>query len=135
MRKRTVLILSVIILILTFMFAEIFSIYNFGSVPSLLTFLYLISIFSILEYLSISVLYVIRRLIKKEKIETKKVFGLILLFVALLLILSFLIIIDIDWLNWYMYSSPFYINVIIRSIEFLLPSIIFIVVGTLLIKK
>lgn len=135
MRKKTILILSVIILILTFMFAEIFSIYHFGSVLSLLTFLYLISIFSILEYLSISVLYVIRRLIKKEKIETKKVFGLILLFVALLLILSFLIIIDIDWLNWYMYSSPFYINVIIRSIEFLLPSIIFIVVGTLLIKK
>ena len=45
MKKRTIIILSIIILVLTFIFAEIFSIYHFGNVPTLLTSLYLISIF------------------------------------------------------------------------------------------
>lgn len=61
MKKRTIIILSISILVLTFMFAEIFSIYHFGNVPTLLTSLYLISIF---EYLSISITYIVRKLIK-----------------------------------------------------------------------
>lgn len=61
MKKRTIIILSIIILVLTFIFAEIFSIYHFGNVPTLLTSLYLISIF---EYLSISIIYIVRKLIK-----------------------------------------------------------------------
>ena len=72
MKKRTIIILSIIILVITFIFAEIFSIYHFGSVPTLLTTLYLISIFAIFEYLSISITYIVRKLIKKEKLETKK---------------------------------------------------------------
>lgn len=133
--KKIILILSITSLIITFIFAEIFSIYHFGSMPTLLTSLYLISIFSIFEYLLITITYVIRKIIKKEKIEVKKIIGLILLFAALLLILLFLIVINIDYLNWYVYSSPFYINVIARSIEFILPSIILIVISIILLRK
>lgn len=135
MEKRTIIILSIIILVITFIFAEIFSIYHFGSVPTLLTTLYLISIFAIFEYLSISITYIVRKLIKKEKLETKKIIGLILLFVALLLVLLYLFVLDIDYLHWYMNSVPFYLNVIVRSVEFLLPSIVLIVIGIFLMKR
>ena len=135
MKKRTLLIISITTLILTFAFAEIFSIYHFGSIPTLLTSLYLISIFAIMEYLAISITYVIRKLLKKEKFETKKIIGLILLFIALLLILLYLVLLNIDYLHWYMSSAPFYLNVIVRSVEFLIPSIILIVIGIILLKK
>lgn len=138
MKKRIIFILSIITLALTFIFAEIFSIYHFGDVPTLLTSLNLISIyviFVIFEYLFISITYVIRKLIKKEKVGIKKIIGLILLFVALLLVLLFLIVIEVDYLHWYMYSSPFYLNVIVRSIEFLLPSIGFMIISIILLKK
>lgn len=135
MKKGSTIILSVIALILTFIFAEIFSIYHFGSVPTLLTSLYLIFIFTIFEYISISITYVIRKLIKKEKLVIKKIIGLILLFIALLLLLFFLIVLDVDYLHWYMYSSPFYLIVIVRSVEFLLPSIVLIVISILLLLK
>ena len=135
MKKRTVILLTIVILILTFIFAEILSIYHFGNMPTLLTTLYLISIFSLFEYLSIFITYIIKKLIRKEKLEIKKIIGLILLLIALLLILLFLIVINVDYLNWYMYSSPFYINVIVRSIEFLIPSLILIIVGIILLKK
>ena len=135
MKKQTIIILTIITLVLTFIFAEIFSIYHFGSVPTLLTILYLISIFAMFEYLTISITYVIRKVIKKEKIGFKKIIGLILFLVASLLVLIFLIVVNADYLNWYAYSSPFYLNVIYRSIEFLVPSIAFIIYGVLLIKN
>lgn len=138
MKKRTIIILSIITLILTFIFAEIFSIYHFGNVPTLLTSLNLISIyviFAIFEYLLISITYVIKKLIKKEKIEIKKIIGLILLFVALLLILLYLVVLNVDYLHWYMSSAPFYLNVIVRSVEFLIPSLILIVVSIILLKN
>ena len=136
MKKGTIIVLSIITLILTFAFAEIFSIYHFGSVPTLLTTLYLIIIFSIFEYLLISITYVIRKLIKKEKIQRIKIIGLILLFVALLLIFWFVVAINVDWLNWYEhYSTPFYLNVIVKSMMYLLPSTILIIVSILCIKK
>ena len=135
MKKGTIIILTFIILILTFILSEIFSIYHFGSFPTLLTFLYLILIFTMLEYLSISITYIVRKLIKKEKLEIKKVIGLILLFLALLLVLLFLVIVDVDYLHSYMYSSPFYLNVLVRGVEFLLPSIVLIVSGIILIKN
>ena len=135
MKKGTIIILSIITLVLTFIFAEIFSIYHFGSAPTLLTSLYIISIFAIFEYQSISITYIVRKLIKKEKLETKKIIGLILLFVALLLALLYLVVLDVDYLHWYMNSSPFYLNVIVRSVEFLLPSIVLIIIGILLIKN
>jgi hypothetical protein len=135
MKKSIIVILSIITLVLTFIFAEILSIYHFGRVPTLLTTLYLISIFSIFEYLSISLTYVIRKIIKKEKLGIKKIMGLILLFIALLLVLLFFIVVDVDYLNWYAYSSPFYLNVIFRSIEFLVPVIILIITSVLFIKN
>jgi len=135
MKKGTIIILTIITLVLTFIFAEIFSIYHFGSVPTLLTSLYLISIFAIFEDLTISITYIVRKLIKKEKLEIKKIIGLILLFVALLLVLLFLVVVHVDYLHWYMYSSPFYINVIIRSVEFLLPSLILIGISIFLFRK
>ena len=135
MKKGTIVVLTIITLVLTFIFAEIFSIYHFGSVPTLLTSLYLISIFTLFEYLSIFTTYIIRKLIKKEKLVMKKIIGLVLLFVALLLVLFFLVIVNVDYINWYMYSSPFYLNVIVRSVEFLLPSIVLIVTSILLIKN
>ena len=134
MKKRNILIGTIISIIVTFIFAEIFSIYHFGSVPTLLTSLYLISIFSIFDYLTISLTYVIKKKIKKEKLGMKKIIGIILFFIALLLLLIFLIVLDFDYLNWYAYSSPFYLNVIYRSIEFLVPSIALTIFGILLIK-
>lgn len=133
--KIRLVIISIISLILTFVFAELLSLYHFGSLPTLLTSLYLISMFAIIEYLFISITYIIKKIVKNQKIGVKKIIGLFLLFIALLFILSFLIVVDIDWLNWYVYSSPFYINVIIRSVEFLLPAIILIVISIVLMKK
>lgn len=135
MKKRTIIILTIVALVLTFIFSAVFSIYHLDSVPTLLTSLYLMSIFAIFEYLLFSLTYILRKLIKKEKIEIKKIIGLILLFAALLLVLLFLIVVDVDYLNWYAYPSPFYLNVIFRSVEFLLPSIILIVISIVLIKN
>lgn len=135
MKKRNILIETVISIIITFIFAEIFSLYHFGDIPTLLTALYLISIFSIIEYVLLSFDNIIRKILTKEKIKCKEIFGRILLFIALLLIVIFIIVIDVDWLNWYAYSSPFYINIIARSIEFLLPSILLIIISVLLINK
>lgn len=135
MKKRSIIILSIIAVFLTFVFSEIFSIYHFGSVPTLLTSLYLISIFAIFEYLSISITYVIKEIIKKNKIKTIKIIGLILLFLSLLLILWFVVVINIDWLNWYANSTPFYINVIVKMIKYLLPSIVLTVISIVLLKK
>lgn len=135
MKKRAIIILSIIAAFLTFVFSEIFSIYHFGSVPTLLTSLYLISIFAIFEYLSISITYVIKEIIKKKKIKTIKIIGLTILFLSLLLILWFVVVINIDWLNWYANSTPFYINIIVKMIKYLLPSIVLTVISIVLLKK
>ena len=135
MRKGTICIISSITLIMTIILAEIFSVYHFGSIPTLLTILYLISIYIMLEYFAFSIAYISRKVKKKSKIETKKIVGLISLFLALLLALLYLIILDFDYLHRYMNSAPFYINVIVRSIEFLIPAIILSVSGILLLKK
>lgn len=135
MKKSFIVMLTCIAIIITFIFTEIFSIYHFGTIPALLTFLYIISIFSILEYLFIVGVYIVRKIIKKDRLETKMIIALFLLFVALLLILMFFITIDVDWLNWYLYSTPFYINVIVRSIEFLVPAVLFIIVSVIFMKR
>lgn len=135
--KKTLTIIGITILslVLTFFFTEIMSIYHFGTLPTLLTTLYLISMFSIIEYLLLSIYYIVKKLIKKEKLNKKIIISLVLLFISLLLILGYLLILDIDYLHWYMYSSPFYLNVIVRSLEFLLPAIILIIISIILIKK
>lgn len=129
------LISSIISIIITLFLGEILSIYSFGSVPTLLTFLYLISMFSIINYLIIVGTYIVKKIIKKEKISLKKIIGLILLFISLVLVLYYIIVLDIDYLNWYVNSAPFYFNVIFRSIEYLIPSIIMFIIGIKLINK
>ena len=125
------LVLNFVSLILTFIFADVLSIYSFGSIPTLLTILYLLSIFLILDYVLITGSYILKKLITKEKILIKKIIGLILIFIALILILLFLVVVNVDYLHWYMYSSPFYLNIIVRSIEFLLPAAVLLVIGFL----
>lgn len=135
MKKRTILLLSIISVILTFVIADLFSIYSFGTVPTVLTSLYLFSLFGILEYIFISSSYIFNKIYNKEKIFIKKIIGLILLFIALMLLFLYLVVVNVDYLHWYMYSSPFYINVIIRSVEFLLPSLILIGISIFLFRK
>ena len=129
------LISSIISIIITLFLGEILSIYSFGSVPTLLTTLYLISMFSIINYLIIVGTYIVKKIIKKEKISLKKIIGLILLFVSLVLVLYYIIVLNIDYLNWYVNSAPFYFNVIFRSIDYLIPSIIMFIIGIKLINK
>ena len=135
MKKSFILVLSVISALITFFLGKVFSIYSFGSVPRLLTIIYLLVIFGFIEYFLIIGAFVIKKILKKEKIDKKKIFGLILLFFFLVLLSLYLIILDIDYLNWYMYSSPFYINVMVRSLEFLLPAIGCFVGSIYLLKK
>ena len=129
------LICSLIALVLTFFLGEILSIYSFGTIPTLLTSLYLISMFLILDYLLICGVYIISKLVKKEKIGIKKIIGLILIFIFLILVLYYIIVLNIDYLHWYVNSSPFYFNVIFRGIEILLPGIIMFIIGIFLIRK
>ena len=135
MKKYSVLISTIISVIITFIFAEIFSLYHFGNIPTLLTTLYLITIFSIFEYILLFILFIVKKKKNKQKIKRKEIFGRILLFIALLLIFGFIVVLNIDWLHWYAYSSPFYINVIVRSLEFILPAIINIILGIVLLKN
>ena len=122
-------ICSLIALVLTFFLGEILSIYSFGTIPTLLTSLYLISMFLILDYLLICGVYIISKLVKKEKIGIKKIIGLILIFIFLILVLYYIIVLNIDYLHWYVNSSPFYFDVIFRGIEILLPGIIMFIIG------
>ena len=135
MKKKSIILCVIIALIITFVFVEVFSLYYFGSIPTLLTTLYLISLFSIFSYILLSGYYIANSKINKKKLGIRKIISFILLFVSLVMILSYLIVLNIDWLHWYMYSSPFYINVIIRSVEFLLPALIFIIISIVLWKK
>lgn len=70
-----------------------------------------------------------------KKIKMKKIIGLILLLISILLVFLFYIVLEADYLNWYMYSSPFYLNVIVRCVEFVLPGIISLIIGIVLLKK
>ena len=138
MNKLFTLVGTIILsLIFTFIFAETFSMYHFGDIPTTLTLLYLISFFCIFEYILLSLTYIIKKKVKKEKIGMKKIIGLILFFVSLILILGCTISIDIDWLNYYSIanSSPFYVFVIVRCLEFLIPSIILIIISVFLLKQ
>ena len=129
------LICSLIALVLTFFLGEILSIYSFGTIPTVLTSLYLISMFLILDYLLICGVYIISKLVKKEKIGIKKIIGIILIFIFLILVLYYIIVLNIDYLHWYVNSSPFYFDVIFRGIEILLPGIIMFIIGIFLIRK
>lgn len=133
--KKNILIGTIISFVLTFILAELFSIYHFGDIPTLLTLFYLITIFSVFEYIALTLIHIINKLIKQEKIRGKEIFGRILIFISLLLVLFLGIVLEVDWLNWYAYSTPFYINVVVKMVKYLLPSILFLVIGIKLIRK
>ena len=62
----------------------------------------------------------------------KKLSKLFSIFASLLGII-FLIIIFLDYLNYNNYTSfPFYVTIIVRSIEFLLPSFICLIISNIL---
>ena len=138
MKKTLVIIVTIILsLIITFVFAEIFNLYNFETIPTILTCIYLICLFSIFEYILLSICYVVLKKIKKEKVGIKRIISLVLFFISLILILGFIFMVDIDWLNYYsiVNSSPFYTFVLVRSLEFLLPSIVSTIIGIILLKR
>ena len=56
--KKIILISSIISLVLTLFFGEILSLYSFGSYPTLLTSLYLLTMFVIINYLIIVGTYI-----------------------------------------------------------------------------
>lgn len=133
--KKSILVNTILSIIITFLFAELFNLYHIGSIPTILTLYYLLAIFSIFEYILVFLNFIFEKLRNKEKLKLKDIIGRLLIFVALILILVYGIILDIDWLNWYAYSTPFYINVIKRSVEFLLPAIILIIFSLYLLRK
>ena len=73
----------------------------------------------------------------KNKCSKEKIISLILYFLSLFLILIFLIVLNLDWLNYYAYesSAPFYAYVLVRSLEFLLPSFILLIISLILKRK
>ena len=137
--KKILTILGTIIvsLIITFFTADIFSLYHFGDMLTFTTFTYLSFIFCFMTYVLSSLIYVVGKKVKRETIGNKKMMSLILFFISLILILGFIIILNIDWITYYSHynSSPFYVFVLVRSLEFLLPAIILIIMGIILLIK
>ncbi len=133
----TILVTIILSLIMTFFIAEIFSLYHFGNISTFTTFTYLLFIFCFITYVLLSLIYIINKKRKKEKIGIKKIISLILFFISLILILGFIIILNLDWITYYSNcnSSPFYVFILVRGIEFLLPAIIFIIIAILLKYK
>lgn len=132
MKKKFIIMLSIISLILTLFISEILSIYHIGSIPTILTSLYLIFIFSIFEYINLVGYYIFKN---KMNIKLKKIVGLILLFISIILFFLCIIVLEIDYMHMYMYSSPFYLKIIGRCVEFVLPGIISLIIGIILLKK
>lgn len=138
MKKLFSTIGSVIIsLIITFILAELFSLYHFGSVPTTSTIINLISLFSIFEYLILSISFIINKKKNKQTISHNDIFSMILFFLSLLLFLYFLFATNIDWLNYYSRgnSAPFYLTIIGNGIKILIPSIILLILGIVILKK
>ena len=62
--------------------------------------------------------------------------GKVLYFISILLILVFFIFIIMDYSKYDIsYSAPFYVYIIVRSIEFLLPSLVSFIIGFILNEK
>lgn len=135
MKKKFIILCFVIAFLFTLLFSYVFGIYSFNSSITMRTFLYMVSIFSVLSYINIALYYLISKKIKKEKISLLKVTSMVLFLIAILLVIFLIIGLEIDYLNWYSNSSPFYIHVILRSIEYLAPAIFMVVIGIFLIKN
>ncbi len=137
--KKGLTILGVIIfsLIITFGLAEVFSLYHFGEAFTITTITYLLYFFTFLNYILFSLIYIIKKKLKKEKIGTKKIGGMVLFFMALIFLLGFIVLLNLDWLTYYSNynSQPFYVLVLIRALEFLFPAFILMIIGIILVVK
>ena len=136
MKKDFIMFITIILsLLFTFLLSNFIGLYNFGTVPTTLTIIYLISIFSIIEYLFIIISYLANK--KRKKLSLKKIISFFMFFISLVLILFFIFVTNVDWLNFYSSgdSAPFYITIIKNSFIFLVPSLIFIIIGIILFKK
>lgn len=132
--KKSIIISSIILLI-TLIISETLMLYHFETKPTIFTFSYLISIFSIIEYILITFIYISSKIKNKIKIPIFSLIAILLIFIALLLILMLIIVLNIDWLNWYMNSAPFYINVLTKCLKYLTPAILMIVVSIVILRK
>ena len=137
--KKILTNLGVIILslIITFGLANVFCLYHFGDDFTITTTIYLLYGFIFLNYILFSLIYIIRKKLKNEKIGIKKIFRMLLIFMALIFLLGFIITLNLDWLTYYSNynSSPFYVFILVRALEFLLPAIILIIIDTILVIK
>ena len=136
-RFLTIVGSTIVSLILTFVLAELLSLYNFGTVPTILTIIYLVSLFCIFEYLILTVKFIINKKKNHQTISHKNIFSMILFFISLLLVLYFIFATNIDWLNYYSKgdSAPFYLTIITNGIKILIPSVISFVLGIFISKK
>lgn len=136
MKKTTIIISSIIVLITTLVIAHILGIYNFGDYPTILTITHLISLFSIMEYLTITFIYIIKKKNNKQKITTKNIACITLFFISLLLTLYFIYNLSINKIHYYQnYSQPFHITILLNAIEFLIPAFILFTIGLSLTQK
>ncbi len=135
MKKKFIILCLVIAFLFTLLFSYVFSIFSFNSFITIRTLLYMVSIFSILSYINIAIYYLVSKKIKKEKISLLKITSMVLFLIAILIVIFLIIGLEIDYLNWYSNSSPFYIHMILKSIEYLVPAIFMVVVGIFLIKN
>ena len=117
--------------------AEVFSLYHFGEAFTITTITYLLYFFTFLNYILFSLIYIIKKKLKKEKIGTKKIGGMVLFFMALIFLLGFIVLLNLDWLTYYSNynSQPFYVLVLIRALEFLFPAFILMIIGIILVVK
>ena len=136
-RILTIVGSTIVSLILTFVLAEVLSLYHFGTVPTILTIIYLVSLFCIFEYLILTVKFIINKKKNHQTISHKNIFSMILFFISLLLVLYFIFATNIDWLNYYSKgdSAPFYLTIITNGIKILIPSVISFVLGIFISKK
>lgn len=136
-RFLTIVGSTIVSLILTFVLAELLSLYHFGTVPTILTIIYLVSLFCIFEYLILTVKFIINKKKNHQTISYKNIFSMILFFISLLLVLYFIFATNIDWLNYYSKgdSAPFYLTIITNGIKILIPSVISFVLGIFISKK
>lgn len=136
-RFLTIVGSTIVSLILTFVLAELLSLYHFGTVPTILTIIYLVSLFCIFEYLILTVKFIINKKKNHQTISHKNIFSMVLFFISLLLVLYFIFATNIDWLNYYSKgdSAPFYLTIITNGIKILIPSVISFVLGIFISKK
>ena len=135
MKRVLTIVESIIVsLILTFVLAELLSLYHFGTLPTVLT---IISLFCIFEYLILLANFIVNKKKKHQTISHRNIFSMILFFLSLLLVLYFIFTTNIDWLNYYSRgdSAPFYLIIIVNGIKILIPSVISFILGIFISKK